>query len=36
MQHHSQSIPDDIRSALAGIYNVINLLKYRFPGSQVV
>jgi hypothetical protein len=36
MQHHSQSIPDDIRSALAGIYNVINLLQAKLPMTSYV
>jgi hypothetical protein len=36
MQQHSQPIPDDIRSALSGIYNVINLLQAKLPMTSCV
>jgi DNA-binding MarR family transcriptional regulator len=36
MQHHSQPIPDDIRSALSGINNVINLLQAKLPMTSYI
>jgi hypothetical protein len=36
MQYHSQPIPDDIRSALSGINNVINLLQAKLPMTSYI
>jgi hypothetical protein len=36
MQHHSQPLPEDIRSALSGINSVINLLQAKLPMTSYV
>jgi hypothetical protein len=36
MQPARQSIPDDIRISLSGIYNVINLLQSKLPMTSYI